>query len=269
MPRRTSDPGFAALQWVLPLFDEPTVSARQRISLSGRELHYELRRSARRSIGFLIDDSGLRITAPRHTPLAEIEAALVEKSGWVLRKLSEWEAHRARRERLRVRWESGGQVHVLGEPLTLLTETGPSRSKIDRIRQEGTTLRVLLPKTPSDPSGWIREQVHTWLKLRARECFGERLPPLTERLGRAPRAWTLSSARTRWGSCTHDGCIRLNWRLIHYPLPVIDYVIAHELAHLVHMNHGPRFWAKVRALVGDFEDTRRFLNEYPDDLTLS
>ena len=61
-------------------------------------------------------------------------------------------------------------------------------------------------------------------------------------------SFALSSATTQWGSCTVDGKIRLNWRLIHFALPLIDYVIAHELAHLREMNHGPRFWATVQSV---------------------
>ena len=62
-------------------------------------------------------------------------------------------------------------------------------------------------------------------------------------LGRGPSNWALSSARTRWGSCSPEGKILLSWRLIHFPLHIIDYVIAHEIAHLKELNHGPRFWA--------------------------
>jgi pyrrolidone-carboxylate peptidase len=71
-----------------------------------------------------------------------------------------------------------------------------------------------------------------------------------------PAGLSLSSARTQWGSCTHDGRIRLNWRLIHFALPVIDYVVAHELAHLKEMNHGPRFWNTVAELLPGFEEAR-------------
>ena len=66
----------------------------------------------------------------------------------------------------------------------------------------------------------------------------------------------LSSARTRWGSCSRRTGIRLNWRLIHFPLPIVDYVVIHELAHLREMNHGPRFWAIVATLCPDYREQR-------------
>jgi predicted metal-dependent hydrolase len=86
--------------------------------------------------------------------------------------------------------------------------------------------------------------------------FGERISRLAAPLSARLRGWSLSSARSQWGSCTHDGRIRLNWRLIHFSMPVIDYVIAHELAHLAEMNHGARFWETVGALLPGFEAAR-------------
>ena len=71
----------------------------------------------------------------------------------------------------------------------------------------------------------------------------------------------LSSAATRWGSASADGSIRLNWRLVHFALPIIDYVVAHELAHLREMNHSPRFWDVVRSVVPDYEHSRLALRD--------
>jgi predicted metal-dependent hydrolase len=71
----------------------------------------------------------------------------------------------------------------------------------------------------------------------------------------------LSSAITQWGSCTVGGKIRLNWRLIHFALPMIDYVIAHELSHLREMNHGPRFWATVQSIFPEFEAAKKVLRD--------
>ena len=74
---------------------------------------------------------------------------------------------------------------------------------------------------------------------------------------------SLSSAATRWGSANANGAIRLHWRLIQLPLPTIDYVVAHELAHLREMNHSPRFWAVVRSVVPDYRAARRQLGSEP------
>jgi len=100
------------------------------------------------------------------------------------------------------------------------------------------------------------------LKRQARTLFAERLTYFERTHACAPARWSLTSARTRWGSCSPGGHVRLNWRLIQCPIPVIDYVIAHELAHLEELNHGPRFWARVEVLYPEWRRERKALRGY-------
>ncbi|MEF8746879.1 MAG: M48 family metallopeptidase [Candidatus Accumulibacter propinquus] len=97
------------------------------------------------------------------------------------------------------------------------------------------------------------------LRERASTLFVERLGHYASRLGVALPRLSLSSARTRWGSCSLRSGIRLNWRLIHFPLPVIDYVAVHELAHLREMNHSARFWSIVAQVYPDYPNARKAL----------
>ena len=129
-------------------------------------------------------------------------------------------------------------------------------SDLDAPRPDGrpSTLRLGLP-TGAAP-GALRDAVQRWLKRQAREVFEARCVVYGERLGVQPTRLQLSSARTRWGSASADGSIRLNWRLVHFPLPMIDYVVVHELAHLREMNHSARFWSVVREALPDFEAAR-------------
>lgn len=281
--------GDAALQLTLPLF-EPPASAPPRTApprphappqtpspvgpaartpgrriarLGEHGVEYELRRSRRRTIGFYVDDTGLRVTAPRWVTVADIDAALADKERWILRKLVEWREHARRRERLAVRWEEGGTVAFLGSMLTIRIDGGTTHS----VMRDGDVLRVGLPGDPDAER--LKDAVQAWLQGQARELFAGRLPIYTARLGREPTRWRLSSARTRWGSCAPDGSIRLNWRLVHFPLEIVDYVVVHELAHLKEMNHGPKFWATVETLLPEFDAARRQLKDYPDDLSMS
>lgn len=268
---RRSPAGEATLQLVLPLFDPAPAEPRSATPpcapspglrsalLCEQTVHYELRRSRRRTIGFVIDDRGLQVTAPRWVPLSDIEHALQEKARWIVRKLVEWRAHEARRERVTVRWEHGASLRYLGTTLTLALD-----ARARGVSREGERLVVGL--APLAGAEQLADQVQGWLQARAREVFAERIPVFARRLGREPSRWSLSSARTRWGSCTPDGAIRLNWRLVHFPLEIVDYVIAHELAHLNELNHGPRFWATVGELFPDFERARAWLREFPDDM---
>jgi predicted metal-dependent hydrolase len=118
----------------------------------------------------------------------------------------------------------------------------------------GLRLHLGLPQG-ADP-GQIRDTVQSWLQRQARRVFEERCALYAPRLGVRMKRLSLSSAATRWGSASADGSIRLNWRLVHFGLPVIDYVVTHELAHLREMNHSPAFWDVVRQALPDFEAAR-------------
>jgi hypothetical protein len=226
---------------------------RRQILLAGEPTAYRLRRGKRRTIGFQIDDNGLTVSAPRWVTLRDIEAAIAEKERWIRSKLVEWREYKARRKLPEVRWVCGGALPYLGAPLTLRL-----RPQVESTRlvegEGGRELHVALPGNALEAQ--IKDSVQAWLQAEARRVLGERIHHLSNGLDAKPVAWSLSSARAQWGSCTHDGRIRLNWRLIHFALPVIDYVVAHELAHLREMNHSPRFWSAVAQLLPGFEKAR-------------
>ncbi|RLM52906.1 M48 family peptidase, partial [Halobellus sp. Atlit-31R] len=94
-----------------------------------------------------------------------------------------------------------------------------------------------------------------------KRLFKERLDFFAPQLNVSYRAFSLSSAGTRWGSCTIEGNIRLNWRLMHYAPALVDYVVVHELAHLREMNHSPRFWATVGEVYPDYDGARLALKK--------
>lgn len=263
-------PVEAARQLSLPLFDplHATPGPAGRAPSAGGSMHvarlceqwlrYELRRSRRRTIGFVIDERGLRVTAPRWVSLDEIESALQDKANWIVRKLAEWRAHQARRDRLEVRWEDGAPLRYLGETLTMCVAENARRTE-----RVGDRLIVGLPAQARTEQ--LKDRVQCWLQARAREVFSERIDRFGAHHGFTPRRWSLSSARTRWGSCSADGSIRLNWRLVHFPIDIVDYVIAHELAHLRELNHGARFWQIVGDLFPEYERARAWLRRFPED----
>jgi len=257
--RRSSEPGQAALQLTLPFFQPPPPPppAGRSINLEGELIGYWLRRTKRRTIGFTIDERGLGVTIPRWVTKAETEAAIREKSRWITRQLARWREQSEQRSQLATRWEAGGRVRVFGTERVLALDE----------QARGVTLdgdRIVVGMSPEAGAERLRNRVHGWLQEQARAYFASRVPVFSARLGKAPQRWALSSARTRWGSCTRDGSIRLNWRLIHFRTDVIDYVIAHEIAHLRELNHSARFWATVSDLFPDFETVRAELRAASD-----
>lgn len=236
----------------------PIPSGKRRIHLQEHPLDYALRRSKRRSIGFLIDDDGLRVTAPKWVSLSEIESAIREKQRWIFTKLAERRERSARRLQPQMQWRDGATLPYLGADITLRIVPGQSAGiSYDEAMGE---LTICLPADAGEQQ--LKDRVQGWLQLQAKQLFAERLPIYAEKLGVTYQSFALSSAMTQWGSCTADGKIRLNWRLMHFALAQIDYVIAHELAHLREMNHSPRFWATVQSIFPEFEAAKKALREH-------
>ncbi|MEO7241811.1 MAG: SprT family zinc-dependent metalloprotease [Variovorax sp.] len=228
---------------------------------------YALERGRRRSIGFVVGAEGLSVRAPRGVTLRQVDAAVLEKSRWVLRKLSETRERHERLEALRIDWRDGVQFDYLGAPLMLQLAYGTRRSRPATqylpvgagAGDDAALLRLELPATAEATQ--IGAGVQRWLIGQARTHFAQRLDHFAPLLGVHWRKLTLSSAATRWGSASADGAIRLNWRLIHLAPGLIDYVVAHELAHLRVMNHSPQFWDVVASVVPDHMALRRQLKD--------
>ena len=239
----------------------PDGSKLRKLVIGSRTLHYALKRSARRSIGFAIDSTGLTITAPRWVTFFFNDTATTEKQRWIFTKLIEWQTRVEQRALPKVDWKDGAQVPYLGQPVHV--RLGSPQGTL-AFSAEDSALQVPLP-LQADPQQ-IKDRVQGWLQGEAKRVFGERLAIYAEKLGVNYRAYALSSAATRWGSCSSDGKIRLNWRLIHFPLSIIDYVVAHELAHLREMNHSPRFWQTVESIFPEFREARQTLKSHPPEL---
>jgi len=234
---------------------------KRHIQLQEHLLEYRLLRSKRRSIGFLIDDDGLRVTAPKWVSLTEIDNAVREKQRWILAKLNERRERSVRRLQPQMQWRDGATLPYLGADLTLRVRANHAAGIVyDAVAQE---LTVCLPVDADEQQ--LKDRVQSWLQLQAKTLFAQRLPIYAEKLAVRYRIFALSSATTQWGSCTADGKIRLNWRLIHFSLPLIDYVIAHELSHLREMNHSPRFWATVQSVFPEFQAAKKALRERAPD----
>ena len=245
--------------------------ADREIRLNEHVVAYALKRARRRSIGFIVGLDGLSVNAPKWVVVGDIETALREKAGWILRKLGEQQERQQRLHAAKVDWRDGTSIPFLGEAVIVVLDprttgavlnTGAAAPTAIQGQLAGVpqlTLHIGLPHTASAEQ--IRDAVQSWLQRQAKRVFEERCRHFTQQLGVRYTRLSLSSAQTRWGSATADGTIRLNWRLIHFAMPTIDYVVAHELAHLREMNHSPRFWDVVRSVVPDYEQARGTLKD--------
>lgn len=225
------------------------------IRLGEREIRFTLRRSQRRSLGMQIDQRGLTVTIPLRASLRDTEAFMRSRADWIIEKLDLW-AQRAEPQKMPLL--DGMELPVLGEACTVRWLAGANRTRwvegFDRrelhlhLRREQDAPRLLMRGLQDYALEYFAGRLDEYVYLLQQFAPGIDRPPLY-----------LSNARTRWGSCSKRSGIRLNWRLIHLPRPQIDYVVAHEVAHLLEMNHSARFWKVVAALKPDFEPARAAL----------
>lgn len=219
---------------------------------------FEFKRARRRNIGFTVGPEGLTVSAPKWVPLYEVDAAVRGKTPWILRKLGDAHERQRRVEAARIEWRDGAVFPYLGDPLVVTIDParawGDSGAMLDAGR-----LRVGLARDAQPAQ--VRDTVQAWLMRQAQRVFSERLDHFAPKLGVRWRKLALSNAGTRWGTAHSDGLIRLNWRLIHFRMPVIDYVVAHELSHLRVMDHSPKFWDTVASVVPDYRHLRDQLKD--------
>ncbi len=238
--------------------------AAREIRLNDHIVAYALKRARRRSIGFIVGTEGLSVNAPKWVGVHDIETALHGKARWILRKLQEQQERAQRLRSAKVDWRDGTSLPFLGEPVivvldpratgAVLNTQGEALPGVPRI-----ALHVGLPHGAAPEQ--IRDAVQSWLQRQARRIFEARCAHFAQQLNVRVTRLSLSSAQTRWGSASAGGSIRLNWRLVHFAMASIDYVVAHELAHLREMNHSPRFWDVVRSVLPDYEQARGSLKD--------
>lgn len=214
-------------------------------SLGGQTIRYQIVRSARRSVGLKIDQQGLTLQLPRRFALRDIDAVLQDKSNWILTKLAELQARPAAPS-----LAAATEIDWLGEAYPL--QISASRSAV-----KAGVIYLAAADNAAIPTALSR-----LMQREARQFLAERLQHWAAQLKLQPNAMQLSGARTRWGSCSATGGIRLNWRLMQAPVPIIDYVVIHELCHLVEMNHSPRFWALVASACPDWKQKRAWLKQH-------
>ncbi len=253
-PAVSLDEAIAPALWAHP-------RASRQIAMGTCVVAYEFKRGKRRTIGLVVGQDGLSVSAPRWTPIGEVEDLLRQKAAWVLEKLQAARERRAQTDRARIHWRDGVVFPWLGRDVTVALDPECRASAALDEAPAGPRLRLGLPHHASEPQ--IRDLAQAWLMREAERVFTERLHHFATLLGVRWTRLRLSSAGTRWGSASADGVIRLNWRLIHFRLDVIDYVVAHELSHLRVMDHSPRFWDTVAQVLPDYGERREELNRLP------
>jgi predicted metal-dependent hydrolase len=206
-------------------------------------------RSRRRTIALVITtEAHLIVRAPLRAPASMIDDLIREKQGWIRKTMARM---KQRPQTMEHSYAEGEVFFFLGReyPLHIVDDARIPVERTDRL----CVSRTLLPDIRQGLKRWYVQQAET--EIRAR-CMW-----FTMTTGYTPKSVRISDARQRWGSCTSTGGLNFSWRLIQAPLEIVDYVIVHELVHLKQHDHSRKFWNKVREIMPDYEERRKWLRE--------
>lgn len=207
-------------------------------------------RSKRKTIALVVQANGeLLVRAPQRATKRQISALLEKHADWIVKKQAEVKARQVTKPSRQ--FVDGEKFFFLGEEYSLEI-VNVNKPKLDLSRN------FQLAKSMQSEAKAVFEY---WYKKEARHIFNQRIAYYAEKHGFDVKQVKLSSARTRWGSCSSKGYINLTWRLVMMPMPIIDYVVVHELCHLREANHSKAFWAQVAAIMPDYKSRRRWLKE--------
>jgi len=230
---------------------------------SGEEtIYFEIRRGRRKkSVAILIGPKAqVVVLAPRYLDEERIRAIVQKKARWIIEKQ---ELARVIRSLNPPKEFVGGETFpYLGRRyrLEVIRSTVKKEKKCKLIRGQ---LRVEIGQELGEKEARMRvkKALLDWYFERAASEIRERIDPWAEQIGKWPRSIEIKDQKARWGSCSASGVIRFNWEIIMAPPPVVDYVIVHELCHLIHLHHSHRFWQKVRSILPDYQESRMLLRQ--------
>ena len=224
----------------------------------GLPFEFELVRSARRrSISIEIAKAQVVVRAPYFVAKADIEKFVREKSLWVQHKLAQQEQQLAAVPTYS--FADGSRIPYLGGDLTLVVRKLP---KADVVRYGAQLLVILTSRSRLPDEQQAKRLVCEWYQQQALALLRAKTDAATARLNVKHAGVSIKATRSKWGHCTAQGAIQYNWQILLAPEPIVDYLVAHEVSHLLHHNHSPAFWAVVAGLCPDYKSRRAWLKAH-------
>lgn len=216
--------------------------------------NYSIKKSNRKTVSIIVEaDSSVRVLAPNKMNQTAIEALLDKKTEWITTHLEKM----ANRKVDPLAFETGNHMLYLGDSLVL--KVNPVKGKREeRIIASGGVITAF---TSNAAPEYVKNGLINWFRLRSEEILNERVAFYAQKMGKIPNRVVVKTQTKRWGSCSSKRDIFLNWRLVFAPIEVIDYVIIHELSHLVYMNHSSNFWHLVETYDSKYKTHRSWLKE--------
>ncbi|MDU4962596.1 MAG: SprT family zinc-dependent metalloprotease [Sporomusaceae bacterium] len=216
---------------------------------------WSLSTSKRRTLQLQVTGSlSLKLTAPPHCRPEQAEAFIRSKTAWILTTAVKLAAEEAAAARFSL--EPGTSLPFMGRQYTLSVAYHPVRPSV---RLDGSLLRVCLPANQRGSQMALQQLLNRWYVEQARQQLLQKTREWASVIGVSPVSISIRDPKTRWGSCSSRGSLNYSWRILLAPLPVIDYLVVHELCHLRQPNHSRHFWKLVESFLPAFRESRAWL----------
>lgn len=235
-----------------------------KINLNGRIIDCSLVKKKRKTISIKITENGeVIISAPLSLSNTRIEEFLKNKAGWIISKLDMVKASANTKSNI----SEKDNLMLLGESFKL--NIYDNEERVIRVTFKHRQLHVYAPiNIDGDKDAYIKEALTNWYMKQASLIYRERVEHYSKILKVHYNKITIKEQKTRWGSCSSKGNLNFNWRVIIAPIQIVDYLVVHELCHLVHMNHSKDFWALVESIVPNYKKCKDWLKANGNSLTV-
>lgn len=210
--------------------------------------------------------SGVTVLAPEDLNEEKILEFVGKKAGWIIERQ---EKIKNRDSNLAKEFVSGEAFSYLGKEYRLKIIRAASE-KVGKCEFDNGRFRIEISPSLDDEKRKmaVKEALLGWYLKKAQEKIRWRIHYYSGMVGRKPEFIEIKSQKKRWGSCSSAGVVRFNWKIIMAPLSILDYVIVHELCHLLYKHHSSQFWQKVQSVLPDYKRRRSLLKQYSDVLDL-
>ena len=221
-----------------------------------KTLEFEVVRSRRRTLAIAVESSAsVVVRAPMTLPAQKIFEIVEQKADWINNKLAFWQ--KAQDEKREREIAQGKSLLYLGKYYSLQLEVIPGLKK-DSVRLENEKIIVQTGDTKPER---IEKTLNKWYRARAQELITQRVLYYGRFFDGKPLAVQIKEQKKRWGSCTYDNKLLFNWRCIMARREALDYVVVHEMSHMVHKNHSQAFWQVVETIMPDYKQEKKWLKE--------
>jgi len=222
----------------------------------GLGFDYHIVLSRRRSMTLTVDEGGVKVSAPLRTSRKSIREWVNHKQSWIRKKRAQ-QALRLAEVPVRA-YVEGELWPYLGRELCLRLADGP---RADYYGDEQSITLILSRRSRKPRQVQAAELMSAWYRRQAQGYLERLSAEFAERLGVSIKGVKLRLTKSKWGHCTPEGVLQYNWLIMQAPLEVVNYLVAHEVCHRVHLNHSPAYWETVNRLYPGFEQPQNWLKQ--------